>query len=414
MLPNIPLDLNFVRQQFPAFKEPSLNNSAFFENAGGSYMCQQVIDRLTSYYHKTKVQPYHPYPQAQLAGSQMDKAYSEFASWLNVTEQEIYFGPSTSQNTYVLAEAMLGWLKEGDEIIVTNQDHEANSGVWRKLAQRGIIVKQWSVEATTGSLNIDHLSTLFNDKTKLLVFPHCSNILGEINPVAQIAKLAQQNGVKTLVDGVSYAGHGLPDINSLGVDIYLFSLYKVYGTHQGVMVVRSQMDELLDNHGHYFNSNLREKRLTPAGPDHAQIAAATGVCDYFNTLYEHHFDTSKSADGNRNEAVHNLLIQAEQQVLQPLLDFFNRHSKIRLLGPDTVTNRAPTVSIIIQGHSSMALASALGEQGIMCGAGHFYSVRLLEAMGIDTEDGVLRFSLVHYTSAAEVELLIAKLTAIID
>jgi len=413
ILQNTSLDLDFVRSQFPAFNEPSLNNSAFFENAGGSYMCQSVIDRLDQYFRQTKVQPYHPHPPAQRAGSLMDNAYSQFANWLNVSEQEIYFGPSTSQNTYVLSKAMLGWLSAGDEIIVTNQDHEANSGVWRKLAEQGIIVKQWSVDAQSGSLQLNQLPELLGTNTKLLVFPHCSNILGEINDVAQIAKLAREANVKTLVDGVSYAGHGLPDIDALGADIYLFSLYKVYGTHQGVMVVRNTMDQLLSNQGHFFNADLREKRLTPAGPDHAQIAAATGVCDYFEMLFQRHFDATNCTT-SKNQAVHDLLIAAEKKALAPLLAFFNRHAKIQVIGPNTVDNRAPTVSILVQGHSSMTLAKSLGEQGIMCGAGHFYSVRLLEAMGIDTEDGVLRFSLVHYTSVDDVEKLIEKLSNLIN
>jgi len=407
------LDLDFVRKQFPAFSEPSLKGSAFFESAGGSYMCLQVMDRLERYFRQTKVQPYHLYPQAQLAGSQMDDAHINFANWLNVSEKEIYFGPSTSQNTFVLSQAMLGWLEKGDEIIVTNQDHESNSGVWRKLAQQGIVVKQWNVEAETGSLKIDDLGVLITNKTKLLVFPHCSNILGEINPVAEIAKLARKNGVITLVDGVSYAGHGLPDIDALGVDIYLFSLYKVYGPHQGIMVVRENAAKLLTNQGHYFNASLREKRFTPAGPDHAQVAAATGICDYLTALYDHHFEDKNASTKEKSYALHNLLMQAEKKVLKPLLDFFNSHPMIRIIGPNTVNDRASTVSIIIQGHSSMELANTLGEQGIMCGAGHFYSVRLLEAMGIDTKEGVLRFSLVHYTSSKEVEQLITKLGSII-
>ncbi len=407
------LDLDFVRKQFPAFSEPSLKGSAFFESAGGSYMCLQVMDRLERYFRQTKVQPYHLYPQAQSAGRQMDDAHIHFSNWLNVSEKEIYFGPSTSQNTFVLSQAMLGWLEAGDEVIVTNQDHESNSGVWRKLAQQGIVVKQWSVEPETGSLKIDDLGVLITEKTKLLVFPHCSNILGEINPVAEIAKLARKNGVLTLVDGVSYAGHGLPDVDALGVDIYLFSLYKVYGPHQGIMVVRENAAELLTNQGHYFNASLREKRLTPAGPDHAQVAAATGICDYLTVLYDHHFEDKNASTKEKSYALHNLLMQAEKKVLKPLLDFFNSHPMIRIIGPNTVNARASTVSIIIEGHSSLELASTLGEQGIMCGAGHFYSVRLLEAMGIDTQDGVLRFSLVHYTSSKEVEQLITKLGSII-
>ena len=139
------LDLTFVRAQFPAFSEPSLEGQAFFENAGGSYACMQVIDLLTDYYRKTKVQPYYPYAASAKAGQAMDASYVGFASYLNVSADEVQFGPSTSQNTYVLARAMLGTLKAGDEIIVTNQDHEANGGVWRRLAAEGMVIKEWQV-----------------------------------------------------------------------------------------------------------------------------------------------------------------------------------------------------------------------------------------------------------------------------
>ena len=118
------LDIDFVRNQFPAFSEPSLKDWAFFDNAGGSYTCQQVIKRLTSYYTETKVQPYHPYPTAQKAGKALDTSYRALAAYLNVGEDEVHLGPSTSQNTYVLAHAFKTLLQEGDEIIVTNQDHE--------------------------------------------------------------------------------------------------------------------------------------------------------------------------------------------------------------------------------------------------------------------------------------------------
>ena len=128
------LDTTFVRKQFPAFSEPSLQGWAHFENAGGSYTCGQVIQKLTSYYTQMKVQPYHAYPIAEKAGEAMDTSYTRLAAYLNVHEDEIHLGPSTSQNTYVFAHAMKDLWEAGDEIIVTNQDHEANSGVWRKLA----------------------------------------------------------------------------------------------------------------------------------------------------------------------------------------------------------------------------------------------------------------------------------------
>src|SRR5262245_44754590 len=206
------LDLDFVRAQFPAFSEPSLRGQAFFENAGGSYTCHQVIDRLTRFYRERKVQPYASYEASRLGGEEMDEARSRLAAMLGVETDEVSFGPSTTQNTYVLAQAFGQMLKSGDAIIVTNQDHEANSGPWRRLAERGIEVREWKLDPETGHLPIEGLKALLDERVKLVCFPHCSNIVAEVNPVAEIAALAHAAGAYVCVDGVSYAPHGLPDV----------------------------------------------------------------------------------------------------------------------------------------------------------------------------------------------------------
>ncbi|MFC3053171.1 aminotransferase class V-fold PLP-dependent enzyme [Kordiimonas pumila] len=408
------LDLDFVRQQFPAFAEPSLQGTAFFENAGGSYMCKQVMGRFETYFRQLKLQPYYPNSASSKAGDWMDEGYSALAPWLNVSADDIYFGPSTSQNTYVLANAVHRWLQPGDEIIVTNQDHEANSGVWRRLADRGVIVREWQVNPENGKLDVKALENIFTSKSKLLVFPHCSNILGEINPVAEICRLARAYGIRTIVDGVSFAGHGLPDFKKLGADIYLFSLYKVYGPHQGVMVIGRDMAELLGNEGHFFNADIREKRLMPAGPDHAQIAATKGVADYFESLYVHHFGLKgMTSPEQKATAVRSLLHDAEASLLAPLIEYLNQHPSVRVIGPEGTEGRAPTVSITVQGYEPLQLAEKLGLEGFFCGAGHFYSYRLLKALNIDPSLGVLRFSMVHYTSANDVAQLIDALDRLI-
>lgn len=408
------LDLEFVRQQFPAFSEVSLNNTAFFENAGGSYMCHQVMDRLDDYIRQHKVQPFYTNPVSSKAGDWMTESYAALAMWLNATAEEIYFGPSTSQNTYVLANSIMGWLKPGDEVIVTNQDHEANIGAWRKLSDRGIVVREWCVDPESGKLDIQTLPPLISAKTKLLTFPHCSNILGDINPVAEICDVAHQHGVRTIVDGVSFAGHGLPDFKELKTDVYLFSLYKVFGPHQGVMVIAKDMANQLNNQSHFFLDNVREKRLCPAGADHAQVAAVKGVSDYFTSLFQHHFslDTPQSPQ-HMTSSVRGLLHNAEIQLLDTLLDYLSRHPAIRIIGPDTVDQRAPTISVTIKGHSPVSVMENLGQQGILCGAGHFYSFRLLQALNIDPNSGVLRFSMVHYTSREDVANLVSKLDELI-
>ena len=282
------LDLTFVRSQFPAFSQPGLKDQSFFENAGGSYACAPVIDRLARFYRERKVQPYAPYTAAQAGGAEMDEARTRLAALMGVQRHELSFGPSTTANTYVLAQAVRRWLKPGEAIVVTNQDHEANSGPWRRLAEDGVEVREWQIDPVTGHLDPARLKPLLADgRVRLVCFPHCSNVVAEINPVAEIVALAHAAGAATCVDGVSYAPHGLPNVAELGADIYLFSAYKVYGPHQGIMVIREDLGFRLPNQGHYFNGETLYKRFTPAGPDHAQIAASAGMADYFDAFHAH-------------------------------------------------------------------------------------------------------------------------------
>ncbi len=409
----VTLDLDFTRSQFPAFSEPSLQGQAHFENAGGSYACKQVIDRLTHYYRATKIQPYYPHPVAQEAGQQMDLAYIRLAEYLNVAVDEMHLGPSTSQNTAVLAQAFRKALKVGDEIIVTNQDHEANTGVWRQLADSGMVIKEWKIDPETGSLDINDLDSLITDKTRLLTFPHCSNVVGEINPVAEICAKAKAAEVMTAVDGVSFAGHGLPDVDALGADIYLFSLYKVYGPHQGAMTVRKATAEFLGNQGHFFNEGLPHKQFNPAGPDHAQVAACCGVAEYFDALYEHHFGISTD-NHQRSVAVAKLMHDAEQAHIPAIVDFLKHRKGVRLIGPQTTENRAATIAVSSKTQNPHELCAALAEHGIMAGSGHFYAYRAVEAMQESTDLGLLRLSFVHYTTEAEVQQLLTALDTVLD
>ena len=158
------LDVDFVRSQFPAFSEPSLQGQAFFENAGGSYTCRQVIDRLHRFYTERKVQPYGRYAASAAGGAEMDEARTRLAALMNVETDELSFGPSTSQNTYVLAQAFADTLSLGDAVIVTDQDHEANSGAWRRLENRGMEIREWRINPESGQLELDSLAAILDDK----------------------------------------------------------------------------------------------------------------------------------------------------------------------------------------------------------------------------------------------------------
>lgn len=411
------LDLDFVRSQFPAFASPVLSGHAFFENAGGSYPCVQVVDRLHRFYLHRKVQPYGPYPGAQAGGAEMDEARSRLAAMMGVAAPEVSFGPSTSANTYVLAQAVRRWLaggagkSSGGAVVVTNQDHEANSGVWRRLAEDGIEVREWKLDPATGSLRTEALEALLADgKVKLVCFPHCSNVIAEINDVAAICALARAAGARTVVDGVSYAPHGFPDVPALGCDVYLFSAYKTYGPHQGIMVIREPFGMELPGQAHFFNHGTLYKRHTPAGPDHAQIAACAGMADYVDALAERHGVTGDAAA--RNRGVHDLMRAQEVAVIAPLLDYLRSRNDLRLLGPQEAHRRAPTVAVELN-RPAEPVSEELGRNGIACWAGDFYAVRPLEALGIDRAKGVLRMSATHYTTSDEVARLIAALDRVL-
>ena len=408
-IPVTRLDMTYVRSQFPAFSQNLLNGHAFFENAGGSYPCLPVVQRLNRFYTERKVQPYGPYPGAEAAGAEMDEARERLSALMGVREEELSFGPSTSANTYVLAQAVRLWLRgAGAAIVVTNQDHEANSGVWRRLADEGIEVREWQIDPDTGHLPLSGLRALLADgKVRLVAFPHCSNVVAEINPVAEIAAMARAAGARTVVDGVSYAPHGLPDFAALGCDVYVFSTYKTYGPHQGIMLIRAEFGAELPAQGHWFNAGTLYKRFTPAGPDHAQIAACAGMADYIDGLYAHHF-SGEAEPLARNNAVHDLMRAQEVAVIAPLLDYLAERNDVRLVGPRDAALRAPTVAVDL-GRAAEPVSEALGRDGIACWGGDFYAVRPIEAMGIDRTMGVLRLSAAHYTSAEDVARLIAAL-----
>ncbi len=405
---SLPLDPNLIRAEFPSFRQAELKELAFFENAGGSYTCASVLNRMRTYYWNSKVQPYGAYPASRAAGEAMDEAHRRMAIALNVAADWIHFGPSTSANTYALGRAFESRLKAGDAVVVTNQDHEANSGAWRRLGALGVEIREWRVDSQTGHLDLAALDRLLDSKVKLIAMPHASNIVGEINPVADVTARARAIGAISVIDGVSFAPHSLPDVAGLGCDIYLFSAYKTYGPHQGVMAIRPTLAAELPNQGHFFNNDAPRKRLVPSGPDHAQIAACAGIADYLEKVAAIAGDAVQGVGAFRRAA--NAMRAQETGLLAPLLDYLRSKNGIRLIGPTEASHRVPTVSIVTD-RPAVHVAGMISRHNVGLGGGHFYAYRLLEGLGIDPAHGVLRMSFLHYTTPEDIFRLIAALDA---
>lgn len=410
------LDVDFVRQHFPAFNGDTKIDGHFLDAAAGSYPCQQTIDALTGFYLYNKVQPGNPYPESQRAMTQMVSSRERWAQALNVQPHELDFGPSTTQNLYVLASAFRDLLVPGDEVVVTNQDHESNNGAMRRAVKdAGATLVEWQVDTESGLLDPEQLALIVSNKTKLICFPHSSNLAGTRNDVERVVEIAKTIDAFTLCDGVSYAPHEIPDVDLMGVDIYLFSLYKVYSVHQGLLVIRERLLAQLPKQGHFFKSALTVgEKMIPAGPDHAQVAAAGGVLDYIMSLALHHgFEPASSGQedlAGASRFVSELWHVHERAILAPLLDYLNTRQSVRYLGARTANNdRCPLVTFSAVDRDPAELTKALCERKILCCTSHCYAPRLLEAVGMDAQKGGVRFSMAHFNNADDVSATIAAL-----
>lgn len=406
------LDISHVRAQYPAFDHPETSRWVFLENAGGSYVPRQVSDSLHQFFTAYKVQPYgHSWMQEQ-AGRTMDAAYTAMASMLNAHPDEITFGPSTTMNLYVLAQALRPSLSSGDEIIVTDQDHEANIGCWRRLEEFGVVLREWRMDPASGELDPEELNRLVNSRTRIICFSLCSNIIGTVNDVHAVCGIARSVGAITVADGVSFAPHWMPDVRTLGPDFIVFSTYKTFATHLGVLW--GDLDRLreLVPQGHYFNADKPHYRMNPAGPQHAEIGALAGLAAYIENLYRHHYRDEPAVPLRAmTEAVYALFAGHETAQANRVLEFAAGRSDLRILGSSRAEScrRAGTISLVPSAITPDELARRLAVRRIAVGAGHFYAVRCLEALGIAPETGVLRISLVHYNSGEDVDRLLEAL-----
>ncbi len=406
------LDVDFVRSFYPVFQDPQRGAWAFFENAGGSYVPGPVTERLHSFFRDYKVQPYGPFDSSMEAGQAMDAGYDCIAQLLNVPVDQVTLGPSTTMNLYVLAQALRPSLEPGDEVIVTNQDHEANIGCWTRLSEFGVTVKCWPINSTTGELNLEDLQSLVSSKTRAVCFSLCSNIVGSIQDAPAVAAIAHRVGALAIADGVSFAPHRVVDVEKLGVDVYVFSTYKTFGTHVGAMWIKPCVLEHLTCQGHYFNGDQPHYAFNPCGPQHAQIAALAGIQEYLDRLDEHHFDHPEPLFHKRASRLFELIAEHETVLADRVLEVLAQLPDVRMIGQASAAGnrRAPTISFVSQRMRPGELARALATEKIAVRNGHFYALRCLEALGIeDTEEGVLRVSLVHYNTHAEVERLCAAL-----
>ncbi len=408
-----PLDMNWVRGHFPSLE----GEWTFCDNAGGSQILKPVVDRLQDYLLTSNVQLGASYEVSQLATERL-KAASDFAAtYVNAADpSEVVMGPSTSMLLRILALCLGATLQPGDEVIVTDSDHEANITPWLELQAQGIEIKTWQTNRDSLRLEIDDLAPLLTDRTRLVTLTHASNLLGHINPIRQIADQVHQAGALLCVDGVGYAPHRLIDVQAMDVDFYVFSYYKVYGPHHALLYGKRDLLLELPGFNHDFiGPEQVPYKFQPGGANYELSYSTLGLKDYFVNLCLHH---QAPGDALRHHLVHSFdrITNHEAQLSQRLLEFLTTRSDVKIIGPRTADPqvRVPTIAFTIEGVPSATVPPQADAQRIGIRYGDFYAKRLITRLGLVAQGGVIRVSIVHYNTLEECDRLITILDRLLQ
>lgn len=404
------LDLEFVRRQFPALE----THWAFFDNAGGTLAPRQVIDRVGEYMSRYQIQLGASYPRSVEAGERIEAGRCVVAAMMGAPADSVILGPSTTANLSMLARSLRPLWQEGDNVVVTNLDHEANIGPWRRLEATGIEVREWRLDHETADLRWQDLEPLLDSRTRIVCFTHCSNVVGRITDVRSISERVHQVGGLVCVDGVGFAPHRRLDVLSLGVDVYAFSLYKTFGPHLAALFGKRDLLLAAKGANHFFvGEDQVPYKLEPGGVSHELCAGLVGVADYFAQLDAHH--SPGLGEARRLERIFEAISRHEAHLAGRLLSFLGTKKNVRILGPQNADpdRRVAIIAFTVMNRKASEIPPLADSRQLAIRFGHFYAHRAIDDLGLLAGDGVVRISLAHYNTDQELDRLITALDQIL-
>lgn len=414
------IDVAWVREQFPALAMQVDGKPAiFFDGPGGTQVPQRVIDAMVDYLATSNANTHGEFATSVLTDETIASARAAMAELLGCDCDEVVFGANMTSLTFAMSRAIGRELKEGDEIVVTLLDHDANYAPWEALAERGVVVRAVGVNVADCTLDMDDLRRKIGPRTRLVAAGYASNAVGTITDVAEISRLAHGAGAMCYVDAVHYAPHGPIDVRALDCDFLACSPYKFFGPHTGAMYGKRE-----------HLARLRPYKVRPAadeGPDrwevgtlnHEGLAGVAAAIDYLAELGARSAGPDR-APASRREAIlaaMSAIRDYESQLVArlirgllaiPGLTFYGIADSMR------AEQRTPTVSVRIAGHSPRELSRSLARRGIFVWDGNYYAINLTDLLGVEDDGGMLRIGLVHYNTAEEVDRCLAALGDIVS
>lgn len=438
--------MDHVRSLFPALADRAV---AFFDNAGGSQLPQCVIDAAHAHLTRNYSQLGGDYGPSARAGATVARAHELVKVFLNADSAgEVLLGASSTALCHLVAQAYgdrmdearagvdSGWGKaisreqvlRRNRIIVATSGHEANIGPWMRLAHRGFEVVPWRTEADGDGLSasgqsswrpsLSRLRTLLDERTLLVAMPQVSNILGEMWDAGAVTREAHRVGAHAAIDGVAFAPHHTPDVRAIGCDWYVYSTYKVYGPHMGAMFGKRERFAELTGPNHFFiPRDELPRKFEPGGCSHEGCAAICGLWEFACAVAGERHEASGQFRREVLQRAMETLEARERAAGERVLAFLRDRQDVRIIGPSGSAGRVATIAFTHDRLSSEAIAKRANARGLGIRYGHFYSKRLLEelieagALGRvrDPAEGVVRVSLLGYTSDEEIDRLLAHL-----
>ena len=409
------LDMAWVRQQFPALEQNVNGHPAvFFDAPGGTQVPQRVIDAIANYLSTCNANTGGAFVTSRRTDQLIADARAAMADFFNCAPDEVVFGPNMTTLTFALSRAIGRELKNGDELLVTCLDHDANVSPWVCLEERGVKVRTADVNPADCTLDMFDLSAKIRRNTRLVAAGWAANAVGTINDVNEIVRLTHEAGAMAFIDAVHYAPHGPIDVRALDCDFLACSGYKFFGPHLGILYgKRDQLQRLRPYKLRACTEQLPDRWETGT-QNHEGLAGLIAAIDYIADAGRHH----QPAAATRREAIlaaYDVFQQHEHELMEQLINGLLAIPGITFYGikdPAKFDQRTPTVAIRLEGCTPRELATLLGERGIFTWDGNYYAINLAERLGVQDSGGMLRIGLTHYNTAEEVERVLTELRAL--
>jgi cysteine desulfurase family protein (TIGR01976 family) len=409
---NKPLDVAWVRAQFPSLQlQVNGHPAAFLDGPAGTQVPKQVMDAIQSYLLNANANTYGAFVTSRRTNELILSARAAMADFFNCTKDEVVFGQNMTTITFALSRAIGRELKPGDEIVVTTLDHDANVTPWRTLEENGAVIRQVDIQEEDCTLDFEDLRRNITGKTKLVAVGYASNMVGTINPVAEITKIAHAAGALSFIDAVHYAPHGPIDVKNLDCDFLVCSPYKFFGPHMGALYGKREHLQRFKPYKVRPATDLSPECWETGTQVQELIVGIQAAVDYIAELGQRCDPTVSDRRGAllaayRSTGTH------ERALLLKLMEGLRTIPGTEIFGisdPQRFSERCSTVSLRMKNHNPTEIAEFLGDRGIFTWDGNFYALNLSERLGVEKKGGVLRIGLVHYNTFDEVDRLLAAL-----